>query len=110
MSFSLTLTFSEHKFHVYFLFMLTENCFSQINRRLLNFTYKMFNPADGTWGSVGEDFSMSGLAGHVAYGYRGTDLAICDIYNTYGWNKIFQPTTDFDRDIVQVNSYVFLSK
>ena len=41
-----------------------------IYRRLLNFTYNMFNPADGSWGIVGEDFSWGGLAGHVAYGYR----------------------------------------
>ena len=72
-----------------------------LNRRLLNFTYNMFNPADGSWGIVGEDYSWSGLAGHVAYGYRDTDIAICDIYNTYNWNKIFKPTTDFDRDIIQ---------
>ena len=34
-------------------------------------------------------------------GYRDADIAICDIYNTYNWNKIFEPTTDFDRDIIQ---------
>ena len=61
----------------------------------------MFNPADGSWGIVGDDYSWGGLAGHVAYGYRNTDIAICDIYNTYNWNKIFMPTTDFDRDIIQ---------
>ena len=77
------------------------------NRRLLNFTYKMFNPADGSWGIVGEDYSWGGLAGHVAYGYRGTDIAICDIYNTYNWNKIFKPTTDFDRDIIQGSPIIF---
>ena len=67
----------------------------------------MFNPADGSWGIVGEDYSWGGLAGHVAYGYRGTDIAICDIYNTYNWNKIFKPTIDFDRDIIQVGPIIF---
>ena len=80
------------------------------NRKLLNFTYKMFNPADGSWGIVREDYSWSGLAGHVAYGYRGTDIAICDIYNTYSWNKIFRPTTDFDRDIIQGGPTVFYTE
>ena len=77
------------------------------NRRMFNFTYKMFNPADGSWGIVGEDHSWGGLAGHVAYGYKGTDIAICDIYNTYNWNKIFKPTTDFDRDIIQGGPIIF---
>ena len=83
--------------------MVILNDFSVLstNRRMLNFTYKMFNPADGSWGIVGDDYSWGGLAGHVAYKYRGANIAICDIYNTYNWNKIFKPTADFDRDIIQ---------
>ena len=53
---------------------------------MLNFTYTIENPPDGSWGHIKEDASWNGLVYHASKDI--VDFVICDVFIVFGRSQV----------------------
>ena len=53
---------------------------------MLNFTYTIENPPDGSWGHIKEDASWNGLVYHASQDI--VDFVICDVFIVFGRSQV----------------------
>ena len=54
--------------------------------KMLNFTYTIENPPDGSWGHIKEDASWNGLVYHASQDI--VDFVICDVFIVFGRSQV----------------------
>ena len=54
--------------------------------KVLNFTYTIENPPDGSWGHIKADGSWNGMVYHISQNI--VDLVICDLFIVYGRHMV----------------------
>ena len=53
---------------------------------MLNFTYTIENPPDGSWGHIKPDASWNGLVYHASQDI--VDFVICDVFIVFGRSQV----------------------
>ena len=71
--------------------------------KVLNFTYTIENPPDGSWGHIKADGSWNGMVYHISQNI--VDLVICDLFIVYGRHMVISQCGNF-RLFLSLKFYV----